>query len=153
MTQELKDKISRNEKLTKAEIKILVAEKKAEAEQWKKDHPTPPAPVPEKSYEQKIIDGDIETPPEMKVINGEIVYKTPAELYADKIWSAEKYAEYQRAQRDTLLRETDKYLLNDFPITAAGLKKIKEYRQALRDLPQAKGWPEVKFPPLPEIEK
>jgi hypothetical protein len=38
-----------------------------------------------------------------------------------------------RHQRDERLKETDKYMLNDFPIDENDLIKIKEYRQALRD--------------------
>ena len=36
-------------------------------------------------------------------------------------------------ERDRLLRETDKYVLIDFPISSGNLIIIKEYRQALRD--------------------
>lgn len=38
-----------------------------------------------------------------------------------------------KQQRNNLLKETDKYLLPDFPITTDNLIKIKEYRQLLRD--------------------
>ena len=38
-----------------------------------------------------------------------------------------------RAERDDLLAQTDKYLVVDFPITAAKLKAIKTWRQSLRD--------------------
>ena len=40
-----------------------------------------------------------------------------------------------RNQRDKLLAETDYLLMPDYPITEEKLQVIKEYRQALRDLP------------------
>ena len=43
------------------------------------------------------------------------------------------YHQIMRQQRDKFLKETDKYLLQDFPITPENLIKIKEYRKALRD--------------------
>jgi uncharacterized protein YfaT (DUF1175 family) len=36
-------------------------------------------------------------------------------------------------KRNTILGETDKYLLPDFPITPEQLEIVKQYRQALRD--------------------
>jgi hypothetical protein len=38
-----------------------------------------------------------------------------------------------RKQRNNFLKETDKYLLPDYPIAPEKLSTIKEYRQALRD--------------------
>ena len=35
--------------------------------------------------------------------------------------------------RNSILKETDKYLLPDFPITPEQLELVKQYRQALRD--------------------
>jgi len=42
-----------------------------------------------------------------------------------------------RVERDVLLSDTDKYLVADFPITAALLTKVKTYRTSLRDVPTA----------------
>jgi len=39
-----------------------------------------------------------------------------------------------RAERDILLQSTDKYLVGDFPITAAQLAKVKTWRQSLREV-------------------
>ncbi len=36
-------------------------------------------------------------------------------------------------KRNTILGETDKYLLPDFPINPEQLEIVKQYRQALRD--------------------
>lgn len=41
-----------------------------------------------------------------------------------------------KQKRNNLLKETDIYVLSDFPITPENLIKIKEYRQALRDFTQ-----------------
>lgn len=43
--------------------------------------------------------------------------------------------------RDEILRETDKYLLSDYPVTAEHKQKIIEYRQFLRDVPKQQGFP------------
>jgi hypothetical protein len=43
----------------------------------------------------------------------------------------------KRGERDTLLRETDHYALSDVTMSEA----MKTYRQSLRDLPTASGWP------------
>ena len=40
---------------------------------------------------------------------------------------------YLRNQRNQLLKDTDKYLIPDYPITSNNLILIKEYRQNLRD--------------------
>ena len=38
-----------------------------------------------------------------------------------------------KKKRNSILDETDKYLLPDFPITPEQLEIVKQYRQALRD--------------------
>ena len=40
---------------------------------------------------------------------------------------------FKRDQRNQLLKESDKYLLPDYPITSNNLILIKQYRQELRD--------------------
>lgn len=35
--------------------------------------------------------------------------------------------------RNLILRETDKYMISDFPITPEQLEIVKQYRQELRD--------------------
>ena len=56
-----------------------------------------------------------------------------------------------RSIRDKILRETDKYLLVDYPITAEYKQKIIDYRQSLRDLPNQKGFPrEIVWGEFPE---
>lgn len=43
------------------------------------------------------------------------------------------YIKQLRERRNKALLETDKYLINDYPISADNLIKIKQYRQELRD--------------------
>ena len=47
-----------------------------------------------------------------------------------------------RAQRDALIDKTDYLLAPDYPISAKDLEKVKAYRQALRDIPEQKGFPD-----------
>lgn len=49
----------------------------------------------------------------------------------------------KKGERNILLAETDKYMLPDFPVTAAELEKIKAYRKYLRDLPKDAKFPDV----------
>ena len=113
----LDEKIKTNTKLTEEETNELLLRIKKHDDEYKKNHPIPPKPLPPKTQEQKIIDGDIPCPKDRKVVDGKIVYKTPEELYKDKIISKEEYSNYQRGIRDSLLSQTDKYLLPDFPVT------------------------------------
>ena len=57
-----------------------------------------------------------------------------------------------REQRDSLLAETDVYLLPDYPITEEKLDEILKYRQALRDITEQEGWPRnIVWPEKPEV--
>lgn len=58
-------------------------------------------------------------------------------------------ADQKRAERDNLLKESDKYMLTDFPISEEYREKIKEYRDQLRNLPENKKWPNVNMPVFP----
>ena len=46
------------------------------------------------------------------------------------------YYQIMRNQRNELLKDTDKYLLLDYPISQDDLLIIKQYRQQLRDAPE-----------------
>ena len=46
------------------------------------------------------------------------------------------YKQIMRNQRNELLKDTDKYLLLDYPISQDNLLIIKQYRQQLRDAPE-----------------
>lgn len=59
-----------------------------------------------------------------------------------------------RAQRNALLSETDYLVNNDYPISDSDKKLIREYRQALRDIPQQRGFPKnVAWPEKPNCIK
>ena len=55
--------------------------------------------------------------------------------------SDEILANQIRAQRDSLLEQTDYLMMSDYPISDDRLAKVKIYRQALRDIPEQSGFP------------
>ena len=63
----------------------------------------------------------------------------------------EQVASRVRYERDQSLKQTDMYLLPDYPeITPEALESIKVYRQALRDIPEQSGFPRnVEWPVVP----
>lgn len=61
--------------------------------------------------------------------------KTAAEVEAEQV---ESLANAARAKRDALIKETDFYVLPDYPNAPQG---IAEYRQALRDITKQPGFP------------
>lgn len=61
--------------------------------------------------------------------------KTAAQLEAER---AESLANAARVKRDALIKETDFYMLPDYPAVPEG---IAEYRQALRDITKQPGFP------------
>ena len=63
-------------------------------------------------------------------------------------------AEEARAQRDKLLLETDWTQVLDAPISAESREAFRVYRQALRDITEQPGFPEViEWPEKPEVVK
>lgn len=59
-----------------------------------------------------------------------------------------------RAYRDSLLAQTDYLIMPDYPISQEALSKVKEYRQALRDVPEQEGFPQkVVWPEYPVLTK
>ena len=55
-----------------------------------------------------------------------------------------------RLKRNSLLMETDKYMLQDYPISAEDLEKMKVYRQELRDYFQRDELINFEYPNLPQ---
>ena len=53
----------------------------------------------------------------------------------------EELAQQIRAQRNSLLSQTDYLMMPDYPINDDNRKLIKEYRQVLRDIPEQSGFP------------
>lgn len=69
--------------------------------------------------------------------------KTAAEVEAERF---ESLASAARAKRDALIKETDFYVLPDYPNAPEG---IAEYRQALRDITEQQGFPHsIQWPEL-----
>ena len=61
-------------------------------------------------------------------------------------------AERVRESRDRMLSDTDFYLISDYPIDEQDLAEIKQYRQALRDIPSQPGFPtNVEWPTEPQV--
>ena len=73
--------------------------------------------------------------------------KTAAEVEAERL---ESLANAARAKRDALIKETDFYVLPDYPNAPHG---IAEYRQALRDITEQPGFPhDVTWPELAAVD-
>ena len=70
--------------------------------------------------------------------------KTASEVEAERL---ESLANAARARRDAMIRETDFYMLSDYPNVPQG---IAEYRQALRDITEQPGFPQsIDWPVTP----
>ena len=54
-----------------------------------------------------------------------------------------------RKERNLFLEETDKYMTMDYPLTEEQRAQLAAYRQALRDLPEQEGFPDVEMPTKP----
>ena len=73
--------------------------------------------------------------------------KTATELEAERL---ESLANAARAKRDVMIKETDFYMLPDYPNAPRG---IAEYRQALRDITEQPGFPhDVTWPELAAVD-
>ena len=73
--------------------------------------------------------------------------KTATELEADRL---ESLANAARAKRDVLIKETDFYMLPDYPAVPTG---VAEYRQALRDITDQPGFPHsIRWPELAAVD-
>lgn len=70
--------------------------------------------------------------------------KTAADVESEHL---ESLASAVRAKRDALIKETDFYVLPDYPSVPEG---IAEYRQALRDITEKSGFPHsIDWPQMP----
>ena len=61
---------------------------------------------------------------------------------------------FRRENRNQLLKESDKYLIFDYPITVENLELMKEYRKKLRDymdLPDVKNYNSSNIIQLPDF--
>lgn len=111
----------------------------------------------------KDKDSNIEIPYSC-IING--VDTAPISLWLNTQWKSglihpdeydgpskeELLAAQIRSERDCLLNSTDKYMTLDFPMSDEDRSAVRQYRQALRDIPSQEGFPnEVVWPEKPEI--
>lgn len=58
-----------------------------------------------------------------------------------------------RNKRNCLLNDSDKYMIEDYPISKEDKDKVKTYRQQLRDITNQKSFPDVTWPDFPNIGK
>tara|TARA_B100001250_G_C19778230_1_gene780608 strand:- start:517 stop:804 length:288 start_codon:yes stop_codon:yes gene_type:complete len=63
----------------------------------------------------------------------------------------EVVAENLRRDRDSALRDSDVYTLNDFPLTDSQKTELLTYRQALRDISKQADFPNVDLPTKPNF--
>ena len=106
---------------------------------WNKDK----TELIEMSDVEKVESGLATLAQNQVIENGEIRTLSDKELYQKGFITEEAYSKNVRNQRDFLLKDTDKYLLPDFPIQPEQLEIVKKYRQYLRDLPLNEAFPDV----------
>lgn len=64
----------------------------------------------------------------------------------------EELAARVRMRRNSMISRTDFYVQSDYPSDPADLEAVKDYRQALRDIPEQSGFPRnVQWPSLPSV--
>lgn len=57
-------------------------------------------------------------------------------------------------KRNTLLKESDHYMMEDYPISKEKKEEMKTYRQALRDITKQKSFPDtIVWPKKPEVDE
>jgi len=99
-----------------------------------------------------------------KIINQKIIWKdtenelpTESEMDAchQEIVDTIEPNRILREERDFALKQTDVFLLEDFPLSTSEKKEIMKYRKQLRDLPKTfeKKPKEVVFPDPPAFAK
>lgn len=68
--------------------------------------------------------------------------------------TTEEVAAQVRAQRDSMIAQTDYLMMSDYPISEEDKTLLETYRQALRDVPEQEGFPsEVQWPVAPQCLK
>jgi hypothetical protein len=56
-------------------------------------------------------------------------------------------------KRNTLLKESDYYMVDDYPISKEKKEEMKAYRQSLRDITKQKSFPDnIVWPKKPEVD-
>lgn len=68
--------------------------------------------------------------------------------------TTEEVAAQVRAQRDSMIAQTDYLMMSDYPISEEDKTLLETYRQALRDIPEQEGFPSnVQWPVAPQCLK
>lgn len=68
--------------------------------------------------------------------------------------TTEEVAAQMRAQRDSMIAQTDYLMMSDYPISEEDKTLLETYRQALRDIPEQEGFPSnVQWPVVPQCVK
>ena len=113
----------------------------------------------EMTYEEKIIAGIELLPTNMKIENGKVLPKSENELFNEM--TKEQKESSIRNKRDNLIIEADILLLKYQEQVELGIITANEtyrlgllqYKQALRDIPEQKAFPEnVEYPELPKYK-
>lgn len=69
-------------------------------------------------------------------------------------WSVEQWESSVRAERDSLLAESDYFVMPDYPASEKDLGDVRQYRQSLRDISKQSGFPKTTvFPEKPSVLK
>ena len=113
----------------------------------------------EMTYVEKVIAGLEVRPSNMKIENGKLVEKSQDEIFNEM--TLEQKGNFIRSKRDNLIIEADILLLKYQEQVELGIITANEtyrfgllqYKQALRDIPEQKAFPEnVEYPELPKYE-
>lgn len=106
----------------------------------------------EMTLEEKLSAGIEKIPEGMKLVDGKLVCMSIEEKVSAGQMTVQEASEEVRSLRDSLLENTDKYMLPDFPIGDSERETVRKYRNMLRHLPEEEGFPFVEVPGL-DIEE
>ena len=113
----------------------------------------------EMTYIEKVIAGIEEMPANMKIEEGKLLQKSQEELFNEM--TLEQKEIFIRSKRDNLINEADILLIKYQEQVELGIITANEtyrlgllqYKQALRDIPEQKAFPEnVEYPELPKYK-
>ena len=113
----------------------------------------------EMTYVEKVIAGLEAIPSNMKIENGKLIQKNQDEIFNEM--TLEQKENFIRSKRDALINEADILLIKYQEQVEIGIITANEtyrlgllqYKQALRDIPEQKAFPEnVEYPELPKYK-
>ena len=115
--------------------------------------------IVEMTFDERIIAGLDPLPNYLKIVDGRLVEKTEDEMWLEK--TPDEKASIIRQKRGSLLNEVDTLLLKYQEQVELGIVSenknyytaLLQYKQALRDIPEQKAFPEnVEYPELPKYK-